>query len=151
MRTAIVSVVAAVIAALSVSCDSTNELTDEQHARCLEASSERGSIGGSDQIISLVAIQLPDDAIAPAGSSDDEIEAAFDRAFVSVYGIDVDTFLSIRRRADAATAERLGDPPGVGELVVADDWFHDRDKVLLEIWSDEHPDSARAFCEFVEE
>ena len=151
MRTAVVSVAVMMAALLPLlSCRSPSELTDEQLARCLAVSNELGSVGGSDQIISLAAVQLSDDAIAPAGSSDEEIEATFDRAFLSLYGIHVDDFLSIRRSADAATTERLGDPPGVGELVAADDWFNDRDAILLDSWNDRYPGSARTFCELVD-
>lgn len=151
MRTNDVSRSIMIVASLLVlSCRSTNELTDEQLDRCLAVATELGSIGGSEQTISLVVVQLPDDAIAPAGSSDEEIEATFDRAFLSLYGIHVDDFLSIRRSADASTTERLGEPPGVGELVDADDWYDDRDATLLESWNDRYPDSASAFCELVE-
>ena len=151
MRTTVVTLVAMIAAAIALqACRSTSELTDEQLARCRAASDELGSIGGSDQIISVAALQLPDDAIAPAGSSDAEIEATFDRAFRSLYGIGVDDFLSIRQRADAATTERLGDPPRIGELVDADDWFDERDAILLDSWNDQYPDSARTFCELVE-
>ena len=151
MRTTVVSValMMAVVAPL-LACRSTSELTDEQLARCLAVSNELGSIGGSDQIISLAVVQLPDDAIAAAGSSDEEIEATFDRAFLSLYGIHVDDFLSVRQHADAATTERLGNPPGIGELVAADDWFNDRDAILLDSWNDRYPDSARTFCELID-
>lgn len=134
--------------ALLSSCGSPTGLSDDELAQCLDLSNEHGSIGGSSQIISLAATLLPDDAIAPPGSTDDEIEATYDRVFSEHYGISVDEFLTLRQRADDTTIERIGEPPGVGELV-GNEWFLERDEIMLDAWNDEHPQSARDYCELL--
>ena len=134
--------------ALLSSCGSPTALSDDELAQCLDLSNEHGSIGGSSQIISLAATLLPDDAIAPPGSTDDEIEATYDRVFSEHYGISVDEFLTLRQRADDTTIERIGEPPGVGELV-GNEWFLERDEIMLDAWNDEHPQSTRDYCELL--
>jgi hypothetical protein len=134
--------------ALVASCGSTSELTEPEVSRCLEVSRESGSIAGSDQTISLVALELPEDAVAPAGATAAEVEETYDRAFHDLYGIHVDEFLALRQTADDVTTERHGDPPALGELL-SDEWFHERDAVLIDAWNETHPDSVRIFCELI--
>ena len=134
--------------ALLSSCGSAAGLNDDELAQCLDLSNDHGSIGGSSQIISIVAILLPDDAIAPRGSTDDEIEATYDRVFREHYRISVGEFLTLRQRADDTTIERIGEPPDLGEMV-GDEWFDERDEILLDAWNDEYPQSARDYCELL--
>ncbi len=94
--------------------------------------------------------RLPNEATSPAGRSDDEVAEELDRAFSDTYGIHVDEFLALRYDADTAATERFGDPPGLGELV-SDEWFAQRDAILLMLWNERHPTSARAYCELIGE
>jgi len=128
------------LAAAVVACGWATSMSDEEVARCLELSNRSVS----------PSLLLPDEAIAPAGSSDEVYETTFDRVFHEVYGIHVDDFLAIERIADAETTAHLGEPPGAGEMVT-DEWFRERDARLLELWNERDPDSARAYCELVEE
>jgi hypothetical protein len=102
----------------------------------------------SSLIIAALALRLPDEAIAPAGTPAEEAEEIFGRPFHEMYGIHVEEFLALRRDADAATTQQLGDAPVLGELV-SDEWFVQRDITLLEIWNDRHPESARAYCDLI--
>lgn len=123
-------------------------MSDDEVAQCSATSREAGSLGGSDQLVSVLALRLPDEAIAPAGTPPEEAEEIFDRPFHEMYGIHVEEFLALRRDADAATTQQLGDAPVLGELV-SDEWFVQRDITLLEIWNDRHPKSARAYCDLI--
>ncbi len=124
-------------------------MSDDALAECTEAADAHGSIGGSGSLLPAVVLWLPDEAIAPEGSSDDEVEAAFDAAFSKVYGIHVDEFVALRDDADAATTAQYGEPPVVGEHV-SDEWFVQRDTELMQLWNERHPESARMLCELVE-
>lgn len=124
-------------------------MSDNGLAECTEAARAHGSIGGSGSLLPSVVLRLPDEAIAPEGSSDDEVEAAFDAAFSKVYGIHVDEFVALRDDADAATTAQYGEPPAVGEHV-SDEWFVQRDTELMQLWNERHPESARMLCELVE-
>lgn len=121
-------------------CSWATSMSDDEVARCLERSNRSVSPG----------LLLPDEAIAPAGSSDEQYEETFDRVFHDVYGIHVDEFLAIERIADAETTARLGEPPGVGEMV-SDEWFRERDSRLLELWNERDPRGARVYCELIAE
>ena len=114
-------------------------------AQCSATSRAAGSLGGSDQLVSVLVLRPPDDAIAPAGTSAEEV---FDRAFHEMYGLHVEEFLALRRDADAATTQQLGDAPGLGQLV-SDEWFVQRDSTLLEIWNDRNPENASAYCSVI--
>jgi hypothetical protein len=129
-----------VLAVGAGACGWSTSMSDDEVARCLELANRSVS----------PALLLPDEAIAPAGSSDDEYEATFDRVFREVYGIHVDDFLALERAADAEITGRLGEPPGVGEMV-SDEWFRERDTRLLELWNEWDPESARVYCDFIEQ
>jgi hypothetical protein len=138
------------MAILIAACGSAGPMPDDAVVECAEAARSEGSIGGSEQLVSALVLRLPDEAVSPEETPEREAEAAFDRAFSEMYGIDVDEFLSLRDDADTATMARLGEPPGVGEQV-SDEWFVQRDLTLLQLWNQRHPASARALCELVEE
>jgi hypothetical protein len=121
---------------------------DDELAECTDTALDEGTIGGSGTLLPRVVLALPDEAVAPEGTPDDEVEAAFDAAFSEVYGIRVDEFLTLRDDADAATAARLGEPPGIGEQV-SDEWFVERDITLMQLWNERHPASARTLCDLV--
>lgn len=123
-----------------VACGWVTAMSDEEVARCLELSNRSVS----------PARLLPGEAIAPAGSTAEVKEATFDRVFHEMYGIHVDDFLAIQRTADEETTVRLGEPPGVGELVT-DEWFRERDARLLELWNERDPGGARVYCTSMEE
>lgn len=133
---------------VAASCSSVDPMSDDALAECTEAARAHGSIGGSASLLPSLVLRLPDEAIAPEGSSDDEVEAAFDAAFNEVYGIHVDEFLALRDDADAATTAQHGEPPAVGEHV-SDEWFVQRDTELTRLWNERHPESARTLCELV--
>jgi len=80
--------------------------------------------------------------------SPEEVEAAFDTAFVDEYGVGVDEFLVLRDDADALATTQLGEPPSVGEMV-SDEWFVHRDIFLMRLWNERHPASARTVCALV--
>jgi hypothetical protein len=121
---------------------------DDELAECTDTALDEGTIGGSGTLLPRVVLALPDEAVAPEGTPDDEVEATFDAAFSEVYGIRVDEFLTLRDDADAATAARLGEPPGIGEQV-SDEWFVERDITLMQLWNERHPASARTLCDLV--
>jgi hypothetical protein len=121
---------------------------DDELAECTDTALDEGTIGGSGTLLPRVVLALPDEAVAPEGTPDDEVEAALDAAFSEVYGIRVDEFLTLRDDADAATAARLGEPPGIGEQV-SDEWFVERDITLMQLWNERHPASARTLCDLV--
>ena len=142
------AVVVTAMALLVASCGSAAAMSDDEVARCASVSEQMGSLGGSNDLISLLVRRLPDDAIGPSGTPPDEVEANFDRAFHEMYGIHVDEFLALRGAADEATTERLGEAPSSGELV-SDAWFNERDVALLEAWNEQYPSSARAYCRMI--
>jgi len=121
-------------------------MTADDLARCVALSA--GSLGGSSNMISAPVLRLPDEGGYADGASDAEIEAEFDRRFSEAYGIRVDDFLALRADADAATTAMMGEPPGVGELV-GDDWFVERDTKMMMLWHEQHPASARSYCELI--
>jgi len=135
---------------LIASCGSVVPMSDAEVVECADATRSEGSLGGSTSLVSTLILRLPDEAVSPEGRSDDEVEDAFDRAFTEMYGIDIDEFLALRDEADAATTELSGEPPGVGEHV-SDEWFVQRDITLLRLWNERHPQSARAYCELVDD
>ena len=137
------------VAILVASCASSNAMSDVELAECTDAALSEGTIGGSEVLVSTAVLLLPEDVIPPTGTPD-EIEAAFDAAFVEAYGISVDGFLTLREDADAATTARLGEPPGVGEHV-SDEWFVERDSEMMVLWNERHPESARTFCDLVQD
>lgn len=136
------------VAMFAASCSSVDPMSDDALAECTEAAGAGGSIGGSGSLLPTVVLRLPDEAIVPDGSSDDEVEAAFDAAFTEAYRIHVDEFLALRDDADAATTAQHGEPPGVGEHV-SNEWFVQRDTELMRLWNERHPESAATFCELV--
>lgn len=136
------------IALLVAACSSVDAMTDDALAVCTEAARVEGSIGGSGSLLPTVVLRLPEEAIAPEGSSAEDIEAAFDDSFNEIYGIHVDEFLSLRDDADAVTTAQHGEPPGIGEQV-SDEWFVERDAELMKLWNERHPESARRVCELV--
>jgi hypothetical protein len=123
-------------------------MSDEELAECTDVASSEGTIGGSATLISVLVLRLPDDAVSAEGVPDDGVEAAFDVAFNEEYGISVDTFLVLRDDADAATTVEFGEPPSVGERV-SDEWFVQRDVLLMLLWNERYPESARTFCDLV--
>lgn len=145
-RTPVLLALGAVIVAAS--CSSVDPMSDVALAECTEAARAGGSIGGSGNLPSTVIFRVLDEAIAPEGSSEDEVEAAFKAAFNELYGIPVDEFLAFRDDADATTTAQHGEPPAVGEHV-SDEWFVHRDTELMQLWNERHPESARTFCELV--
>lgn len=64
----------------------------------------------------------------------------------SPYGIFVDEFLALRDDADGATRNRLGEAPRLGEHV-SNEWFVERDRRLMALWDQRHPQSAQMYCE----
>jgi hypothetical protein len=137
-RKRILLMVGVLIAAAS--CGSVAPLSDDELAECTVIASSGGTIGGSAILISTLVLRLPDDVV----SSED----AFDVAFKEKYGISVVQFLVLRDDADAATSVDYGKPPSVGEPV-SDEWFAQRDVVLMQLWNERYPTSARTFCDLV--
>ena len=133
---------------VSAACSSAAPLTSPELTECTDAALEEGTIGGSQSLASIVVVALPDSAIAPAGSTAEEVETVFDSAFREVYGIGVDEFRAMRDGADTATVTRLGEPPGIGEMV-SNEWFVERDILLMTLWNERHPASVRTFCDLV--
>jgi len=125
-------------------------MSDAEVFECADATRSEGSLGGSASLISTLILRLPDETVSPEGRSDDEVEDAFDRTFTEMYGIDIDEFLALRDDADAATTDLLGEPPGVGEHV-SDEWFVQRDITLLRLWNERYPQSAKAYCDLVDD
>jgi len=123
-------------------------LSDDELAACTVVATSEGTIGGSATLVSTLILGLPDEAVSGETASDDETEAALDVAFRAKYGISVDTFLVLRDDADAATTEQFGRPPSVGEQVT-DEWFIQRDIMLMLLWNERYPASARTFCDLV--
>ena len=136
------------VAVLAASCSSVAPLSDDELAECTDVASSEGTIGGSATLISTLVLRLPEETSSTEGVPDDEVEAAFDAAFNEEYGISVDEFLVLRDDADAATTVQFGEPPSVGELV-SDEWFIQRDVILMLLWNERYPASARAFCDLV--
>lgn len=136
------------VAVLAASCSSVAPLSDDELAGCTDVASSEGTIGGSATLISALVLRLRDGAVSAEGVPDDGVEAAFDVAFNEEYGISVDEFLVLRDDADAATTVQFGEPPSVGELV-SDEWFIQRDVMLMLLWNERHAASARAFCDLV--
>ena len=133
---------------LAASCSSADPMSDAVLAECTGAARAGGTIGGSAVLLPNVALRLPSEAMAPEGSSTDDVEAAFEAAFSDVYGMGVDEFLALRDDADETTTALLGEPPGVGENV-SNEWFVERDAELMRLWNERHPEGAAAYCEFV--
>jgi hypothetical protein len=123
-------------------------LSDDELAECTDIASSEGTIGGSATLISTLVLRLPDEAISTEGVPADEVKAVFDVAFNDEYGIGVDTFLALRDDADAATTVEFGEPPSVGERV-SDEWFIQRDVILMLLWNERYPASVRTFCGLV--
>ena len=136
------------VAVLAVSCSSVAPLSDDELAECTDVASSEGTIGGSATLISTLVLRLPDEAISTEGVPADEVKAVFDVAFNEEYGIGVDTFLALRDDADAATTVQFGKPPSSGERV-SDEWFVQRDVLLMLLWNERYPASARTFCGLV--
>ena len=133
------------VAILAASCSSVAPLSDDELAECTDIASREGTIGGSATLISALVLRLPDEAISTEGVPADEVKAVFDVAFNEEYGIGVDAFLALRDDADALTTTQLGEPPAVGERV-SDEWFVQRDVILMRLWNERHPASARTVC-----
>jgi hypothetical protein len=125
---------------VAVSCGSVAPLSDDELAECTVIASSDGTIGGSATLVSTLVLRLPDDVVSSEG--------AFDVAFNEEYGISLDQFLVLRNDADAATSVQYGDPPSVGERV-SDEWFVQRDVVLMQLWNEGYPTSATTFCDLV--
>lgn len=121
-------------------------MSDAELAACIERTG--GSLGGSTSTISGPALRLPDPSSSESAEPSEDVEAEFDRRFRAAFGISVDEFLALRADADEVTQSRLGEPPGVGELV-SDEWFVQRDEQLMMLWHDRHPQSARTYCDLV--
>lgn len=51
--------------------------------------------------------------------------------------------------ADAVAIAELGEPPGLGEMV-SNEWFVERDILLLTLRNERHPASAGTFCDLVD-
>ena len=136
------------VIAVAASCSSADPLSDDALAECTEAARAGGTIGGSATLLPNVVLRLPSEAMAPTGSSTDDVEAVFDAAFNEVYGISVDEFLALRDDADKTTTALLGEPPGVGGHV-SNEWFVERDAELMRLWNERHPESAAAHCDLV--
>jgi hypothetical protein len=120
---------------LAASCSSVVPMSDDEIAECTNVASSEGTIGGSATLISSLVLRLPD-------------EAVLDAAFGEEYGISVDEFLGLREDADAAATVKFGEPPSVGEQV-SDEWFVRRDVLLMLLWNERYPASARTLCEVV--
>lgn len=136
----------ATVAVFAAGCSSTVSMSDGDLAECVALT--EGSLGGSANTISGLALRLPEASGSSEGASPEETGAAFDRRFHAAYGISVDEFLALRDDADAATRSRLGEAPGVGEHV-SNEWFVERDRRLMTEWHERHPESARTYCELV--
>jgi len=136
------------VAVLAVSCGSVAPLSDDELAECTDVAGSEGTIGGSATLISALVLRLPDENVSTEGMSAEEVEAAFDTAFVDEYGVGVDEFLVLRDDADALATTQLGEPPSVGEMV-SDEWFVQRDVILMRLWNERHPASARTVCDLV--
>ena len=130
------------------SCSSVVPLSDDALAECTDVAGSGGTIGGSGTLMSTLVLRLPDETVSTEGVSAEEVQAAFDQAFVEKYGISVDEFLVLRDDADALATTQLGEPPSVGEGV-SDEWFVQRDVILMRLWNERHPASARMVCDFV--
>lgn len=130
------------------SCSSVVPLSDDALAECTDVARSGGTIGGSATLISALVLRLPDETVSTEGMSAEEIEAAFDAVFVEEYGIRVGEFLVLRDAADELTTTQLGEPPAVGEGV-SDEWFVQRDVILMRLWNERHPTSARTVCDLV--
>lgn len=140
-------------ATLAASCGSVDPMSDTELAECRDAADAVNgatSIGGSSVLISVPAVLLPDVVIPPAATPA-EMEAAYDEAYREIYKISVDELLALRADADAPTTARLGEPPGIGEHVSADEWFAERDTELMRLWNERHPESVKAFCDLVQD
>lgn len=146
IRTRILLTVGVVI--FAGSCSSVVPLSDDALAECTGVAGNGGTIGGSGALISTLVLRLPDETVSTEGMSAEEVEAAFDAAFVEEYGIRVDEFLVLRDNADALTTTQFGEPPAVGEGV-SDEWFIQRDVILMRLWNERHPASARTVCDLV--
>ncbi len=120
---------------LAASCSSVVPMSDDEIAECTNAASSEGTIGGSATLTSSLVLRLPD-------------EAVLDAAFGEEYGISVDEFLGLREDADAAATVEFGEPPSVGEQV-SDERFVRRDVLLMLLWNERYPASARTLCEVV--
>ena len=132
------------------SCSSVAPLSDDALTECIDVADSGGTIGGSATLISTLVLRLPPETASTAGMSAEEVEAAFDAAFFEEYGIRTDEFLVLRDDADALVTTRLGEPPAVGEAV-SDEWFVQRDVILMRLWNERYPASARTVCELVQE
>ena len=146
MRTRILLMVGVVV--FAGSCSPVVPLSDGELAECTDVVGSGGTIGGSATLVSTLVLRLPDETVSTEGMSAEEIEAAFDAAFIEEYGIRVDEFLVLRDDADALTTTQLGEPPAVGEGV-SDEWFVQRDVILMRLWNERHPASARTVCDLV--
>ena len=124
----------------AASCSSAAPLSDDELAECTVIASGEGTIGGSATLVSTLIFRLPDDVL----SAEDTIDVAFNEE----YGISVDQFLALRDDADAVATAQFGEPPSVGERV-SDEWFVQRDVVLMQLWNERYPASARTFCDLV--
>lgn len=138
--------VIATVAVFAAGCGSTVSMSDSELAECVAFT--EGSLGGSTNTISALALRLPETSGSSEGAISEEVEVAFDRRFSAAYGIDVDEFLSLRDDADLATRSQLGEAPRVGEHV-SNEWFVERDRRLMTLWHDRYPQSARTYCELV--
>jgi hypothetical protein len=133
-------IVAVGVVIVAASCSSVAPLSDDELTECTDTASSEGTIGGSATLISSLVLRLSDET----ASSED----SFDAAFNEEYGISVDQFLELRDDADAATMVELGEPPSVGERV-SDEWLTQRDVVMMQLWNERYPASARTFCDLV--
>ena len=146
LRTRILLTLGAAI--FAASCSSASPMSDEELADCTDVASSEGTIGGSATLISALLLRLPDEAVSTEGVPVDESEAAIDVAFSREYGISVDEFLVLRDDADATTTVHFGEPPSVGDRV-SDEWFAQRDVMLMLLWNERYPASARTLCDLV--
>ena len=125
---------------VAASCNSAAPLSDDELAECTAIATSEGTIGGSATLVSALVLRLPDDVL----SAEDTIDVAFSEE----YGIGIDQFLALRDDADAVATAQFGDPPSVGEHL-SDDWFVQRDVVLMQLWNERYPASTRTFCDLV--
>ena len=121
-------------------CSVTVSMSDDVLAECIALT--EGSLGGSTSIVSGVVLRLPE------GASGEDAQAEFNRRFSTAYGISVDEFLALRNDADEETRSRMGDAPQIGEQA-SNEWFIERDRRLMAMWHERHPQSARTYCELV--
>ncbi len=138
---------AAIVAA---SCSPVAALSDDELAECTIAANSMGTIGGSATLISTLVLRLPDEAVSAEESPGDDFEARLDAAFREAYGISVDEFLVLRDDADATATAQFGEPPSLGEPV-SDEWFVQRDTMLMRLWNQRFPQSARTLCDLLME